>query len=300
MRFDLKQLRYFVAVAEEESVGRAAERLHRSQSPLSRQIRQLEDNLGFLLFERRKQRIFLTPEGRRFLVDARHLLQEASELDARTRRLAAGEAGQLDVGFVEGAIWNKSVSTAVRDFHQSHEDIRVELRFMRSLDQHQAVAHHRLNLGFVHTRPDSALALDAALIFEDPFVAAVPAGHALARKRLLVPDDLSTCVWAGPPSPEAGNPDHPAIARCKELGIEIDLRYPVTDIQTALGLIASGLAVCLCQSSIADSSPPGIEFRRVKGLDVSLATYVIWNKAGLSPAGERFLNHLNDRFSFRA
>lgn len=297
MQFDLKQLRAFVVVAEEENVGRAADRLHRSQSPLSRQIRQLEASLGFALFERRKQRIFLTSVGRRFLADARHLLSEAAELEARTQRIAAGEAGQLDVGFVEGAIWNQSVSTVVRDFHQSHQDIQIELRFMRSIEQHHAVANHRLNLGFVHSRPDSALALESTRVSEDPFVLAVPADHALARKRALSPNDLSGCVWAGPRRPAAGSADHPAISQCREIGIEIHLTYTVSDIQTALGLIASGLAVCLCQSSLADSAPPGIQFRRVKGLGISLNTYVTWNKAGLSPAGELFLDHLADRFS---
>lgn len=98
---DLRQLKYFVVVAEEEHVGRAAERLHISQSPLSRQIAQLEERLGLTLFERNQQRIRLTADGQTFLAETRSLLTHANRLESLGKRLGRGEDGGLCIGYIE-------------------------------------------------------------------------------------------------------------------------------------------------------------------------------------------------------
>ncbi|MBO8044304.1 LysR family transcriptional regulator, partial [Pseudomonas aeruginosa] len=109
---DLRQLRYFVAVAEDEHVGRAAERLHISQSPLSRQIAQLEERLELQLFERSQQRIRLTADGRTFLAEARALLTHANRLESLARRLGRGDEGGLCIGYLEYAMHSGVLPTA--------------------------------------------------------------------------------------------------------------------------------------------------------------------------------------------
>src|SRR3954466_10782074 len=101
---DLRQLHYFVVVAKEEHVGRAAARLFISQSPLSRQIAQLEDKLGLTLFERSQQRIRLTADGRTVLAEARALLTHANRLESLARRLGKGDEGGLCIGYLDNAI----------------------------------------------------------------------------------------------------------------------------------------------------------------------------------------------------
>lgn len=124
---DLRQLKYFVVVAEEEHVGRAAERLHISQSPLSRQIAQLEERLGLMLFERNQQRIRLTADGQTFLAETRSLLTHANRLESLGKRLGRGEDGGLCIGYIENAMHSGVLSTALRTLRTSRPDVHIAL-----------------------------------------------------------------------------------------------------------------------------------------------------------------------------
>jgi len=120
MTLDLRLLVAFIAVAETENVGQAASRLHISQSPLSRQIIQLEAQLGLRLFERARQRMRLTDEGRLFLKEARSLVAHASEVEAAARSIALGETGHIAVGYVEAAMHSNVLPHALAGLQSGH------------------------------------------------------------------------------------------------------------------------------------------------------------------------------------
>ena len=136
---ELRQLRYFVAVAEELHFRRAAERLHISQPPLSQQIRALEDELGFALLMRTRRRVQLTPAGEAFLRDARALLGELDGAVATARRIDAGQTGRLRVDFVGSALLSIVPGTVER-FRRSRPGVAIELRERSTVDQLRAVA----------------------------------------------------------------------------------------------------------------------------------------------------------------
>jgi DNA-binding transcriptional LysR family regulator len=258
---ELRLLRYFVAVAETEHVGRAAERLHISQSPLSRQVRQLEAQLGLSLFRREKQRVRLTHEGRWLLTEARALLDRASRLERDAARRARGEAGTLSVGFVRTAIWNRLLPSALRHFARAHPEVRVDLRILASEAQFEELRRGELDLGLTHATPRGTDLVAVELLVE-PFLLAVPRGYPLAAKKRVAPEDLQ-----GKAGVVLSRAVHTAsydrlVAAGARAGFVLDVRAEASDHATVLGLVESGAGVALVPAS-ARTAGRGVVFRDV-------------------------------------
>ena len=185
MDVDLRKLRYFVAVAEELHFGRAAERLHIAQPVLSRQIRALEAELGARLLRRDRRSTELTPAGRRLLEDAPPLLAAAAALSLRVRRAADERAG-FRIGFMPGI----TVTAAVRVLTGLHPDLGVEVVRTGWDDQTRAVHEGLLDVSFVRMPVDHR-ELRLLPLFQEPRVAVLPAGHALAGKSAIGIADLA-------------------------------------------------------------------------------------------------------------
>src|SRR5580700_1613600 len=176
---ELRQLRYFIAVAEELHFRRAAERLHMSQPPLSQQIRALEDELGFTLLTRTRRRVELTPAGEAFLRAARALLSELDGAVATARRIDAGQTGRLRVGFVGSALLSIVPGTVER-FRSSRPGVAIELRERSTVDQLRAVAAGVIDVGLVRPPIEDEAGLRAETVLRERTVAALPVGHPLA------------------------------------------------------------------------------------------------------------------------
>ena len=151
---ELRHLRYFVAVGEEEHFGRAAQRLRVAQPALSRQIQDLEREIGFKLFDRLGRGVKISSAGRLFLEETRGILRQLNEATERARRVAHGRSGTLRIGFTENASWRGVVPESFRLFRQRHADAELQLTPVPSLAQLDAVRSGRLDAGFVYNAPN--------------------------------------------------------------------------------------------------------------------------------------------------
>jgi DNA-binding transcriptional LysR family regulator len=152
---ELRHLRYFVAIGEEESYRRAAQRLNVAQTALSTQIQDLEAELGFKLFDRLPRGVKLSAGGKLFLEDAKRILQQVNEAAARAARVARGQSGTLRIGFTENASWHGVVPEALRIFREQHPDAELQLHPASSVDQLKEIRSGRVGAGFVFNLPNS-------------------------------------------------------------------------------------------------------------------------------------------------
>ena len=194
---ELRHLRYFVAVGEEQHYGRAARRLRVAQPALSRQIQDLEADVGFKLFERLPRGVKLSAAGELFLQDARRILQEVSEAVVRAARVARGQSGTLRVGFAENASWGGVVPDSFRRFREQRPDAVLQLQPAASLEQLEAIRSGRLDAGFVNFMPKADPELDHIDVALQHVELAVPKRHPLTNlKRLRLRDLMDEAfVW---------------------------------------------------------------------------------------------------------
>jgi DNA-binding transcriptional LysR family regulator len=293
---ELRHLRYFVAVAEELHFGRAAERLHIAQPPLSRQIRDLEREVGTPLFERVPRGVELTAAGRAFLPEARLTLAQAERAQRTALRAARGEIGRLRVGFVEAATYSGILPDVLAFFRMHLPDIGLSLFEMDSLQQGEAFRDGRIDVGVLHSPPaDAARWLRVEPVFSDPLVAALPHSHRLAAAGAR--GTIALADLAGEPFvtvPRSVNPPlyDEVIANCRAAGFSPRVVQEAVGWHTLTGLVAAGLGVALVPRSLARLRRPGVAFRAVRDLPVELPMAAVWRQGDASPVRERFVTAL--------
>src|SRR6266536_81806 len=236
---ELRHLRYFLAVADELHFGRAAVRLHIAQPPLSRQVRQLEDELGFDLFVRTPRRVRLTDAGRAFRDEARSILARVAEAAAAARRVAQGEAGALAVGFVASATY-ALLPRLYRRFRERHPDIALALTEMSTAEQVEALRAGQIQVGLA--RPpvgDDTLAVEP--LADEPLVAALPARHRLAASGPVALRALAREPFVlFPRQPRPGWIDV-VQAACAAAGFRPAVAQEALELSTAVTLVAAGI-----------------------------------------------------------
>jgi DNA-binding transcriptional LysR family regulator len=281
---DIRQLQYFVAVAEEEHVGRAAERLHISQSPLSRQIAQLEERLGLTLFERSQQRIRLTADGRTFLAETRALLTHATRLESLARRLGRGDEGGLCIGYLENAMHSGVLSDALRALRETRPAVHIALYNMQSVDQLEGLRQRSLDIALVcESPPGDDPDLDSALLLSDPMLLALPDSHPLATAHDLTPDALGALDWIAVLQKEGALKHDNFVAACARAGFTPMISMEATEPLTALGLVAAGLGSTMIQSGLRRQAPAGVVLREVPWMTYRTPLWAAWHRVNLRP-----------------
>src|ERR1700741_1864215 len=182
---ELRHLRYFVAVGEDQHYGRAARRVRVAQPALTRQIQDLEEEIGFKLFDRLPRGVKISAAGKIFLEDVRRILQQVNEATIRAGRVARGQAGTLRVGFTENASWHGVVPDSFRQFRQRQPDAELQLQPAASLEQLDAIRSGRLDAGFANFMPKVDPELDQLAVAVHHLELAVPKRHPLTKLKRL-------------------------------------------------------------------------------------------------------------------
>ena len=246
---DLRHLRYFVCVAREGSFTRAAEILHIAQPPLSRQMQQLEDELGFVLIERGTRPLHLSEAGRLFYEQAIQVLERFDEMRASVGRLHEAQRDRFSIGFVASTLYGK-LPEVIRSYRAARPDVEIVLLELTSFEQIAALKEGRIDVGFGRIPLDDP-AVERQLLRNEKLVAAVPVNHAvLGRKGPLRLADLATePLIVYPKAPRPSYADQ-VLALYRDRGLKPPGLYEVRELQTALGLVAAGAGVCLVPASV--------------------------------------------------
>jgi DNA-binding transcriptional LysR family regulator len=297
---ELRHLRYFIAVAEELHFGRAAQRLHVSQPPLSQQIRQFEDELGVRLFERTTQRVTLTEAGRALLPEARNVIAQAERAVRAARSAARGEVQRLEVSFVV-TLDHGLVSHVIAAFRKRHPKVAIGLSQMTSVEQIVALREGRIDAGFVRMPLDHR-GVECDLVARDPFVLALPATHRLARRRTI---DLTQLAQEPFVMLEARQ--HPrfqaaCLELCRHAGFIPNVVQESERLQNLAVMVAGGIGLALLPQSMTVFRTPGVVFRRLSGAagKVLLDTGLIYRKGERPPIVEAFLDTVRHQGRERA
>jgi len=286
---ELRHLRYFVAVAEELHVGRAAARLHMSQPPLSQQIRALERELGLQLFDRSRRRIRLTPAGAALLREARRALAEADRFQESAARLRSGRLGQLRVGFVGSALFSL-VPEILQAFRREVPEAGLVLHESTSPELVDDVAKRRLDVAFVRP-PVGSDAVRELLLAREPLVAALPASNPVAA----APEPLDIAALRAedfvlfPRSIGPGYLD--AVLRaCHAGGFVPMATHSATQIHTLVGLVASGLGVSLVPEAVQGMQLPGVVYKPFAPPVHTIDLTLVWADVPPDPLVETFVD----------
>ncbi len=255
---NIKQMHYFVAVAEELHFGRAAERLDMAQPPLSRQIKQIEEDIGAQLFNRGRNAISLTQAGARLYKRLQTILADIDDTLLEVKRLGQGAEGRLRIGFVGSSTYGL-VPNIIKSFRKNYPHVNLSLIPMNNANLHRALIRREVDVAI--TRP--ALR-DVEFISRDlsqePLVAAVPDALPLERSNGISGAEIAAQnVILYPEFPRPSYADF-VLQNFETQGIELPKRVFTMDLQTALSLVSIGEGVCIVPASVANAQRNGIRF----------------------------------------
>lgn len=276
---ELRHLRYFVAVAEEEHFGRAAARLHVSQSPLSRQIAQLADELGVELFVAAGRGVRLSPAGRTLLAGARDTLACAALAVEDARAAAEGRIGTVVVGFEGGLAYTGLLPKIVAKFRALHPRAEIRLRPVASDDQVSALREGSISFGYGYHAIDGDPVVRSRVLFRDRFGVALPKGHRLASRRTLRLADLRGERFISFARHENPRLHDEIVAAFRAHGQTLEIAHEVADGEALLTLVSSGEGLSFFAESHAAIIRVGAVLKRVRDLDVVIPGRAVWRAA---------------------
>lgn len=255
---ELRHLRYFVAVVEQRSFRGAALRLHVSQPPLTRQVRQLEETLGVQLLIRQPRGVELTAAGQVFFEEARNILSLTEQAASRALLAGQGQLGRLDVGVFGSAVFD-TIPRIIQSFRQAYPRVEVELHNLDRAGQLRALRERRITVGFnrfFDQEPD----MHWEVIQSERISLAVPASHGLIKARKVALRQIcNDTLVLYPRRPRPSFVDM-ALRQFTDRGLTPSAIHEVDDVVTAVALVASGFGVSLVTESACNLQLPGVVY----------------------------------------
>jgi len=263
---DMRQLRYFVMVADHGHMTRAAAQLGIQQPPLSQQIKALEQQLGMSLLQRHPKGVALTDAGRVFLAEARRLLQDFSEMQARMARLAGGQHGLLSVGFTSSAAAHAFTPAVLRACRSRHPGIALSLSEDNAAALIDAVAKARLHCGLLRVPVARPEGLHFETLLTEPALLAVPLDHRLAQAKRARSTPVALVELAGEPLILVRRPGAPGLyanllALCEREGVSVNIAAEVERMMTNLNLVAAGAGITVVPASMRGVHAKSVVYR---------------------------------------
>jgi DNA-binding transcriptional LysR family regulator len=290
---ELRHLRYFVAVGEDQHYGRASRRLGVAQPALSRQIQDLEMEIGFKLFDRMPRGVKLSAAGELFLKDARRILQDVGDATTRAARLARGQSGTLRVGFAENVSWQGVVPESFRRFREHQPGADLQLQPAASLEQLEAIRSGRLDAGFVNFMPKADADLDQLAVGRQQVELALPKRHPLTRLKKLRLRDLTDApfIWF----PRRASPAFydRLMHECYRGGLKSPrIIQEGLNEATILSLVSTGLGVGWVLGSARWRCPQTVAVLPVVDLNMPVSLALAWRRDNTSPLLARFIDEV--------
>ncbi|SFQ01830.1 LysR family transcriptional regulator [Variovorax sp. 770b2] len=284
---EIRQLRYFVAVADDLSFRRAADKLHVAQPALSRQIQQLEALLGVLLIERDKRHVALTPAGDAVLKQARTVLTQMQQLPLLAQRAAAGHTGHLRVGFISLVAY-EFLPMLVRGFRSEFPNVDVKLNEFQVLQQFEPLMREDIDVAILRLlKPDAAIA--SYVIQRQRFVVALPKGHPLCQCESVAVGDLAREEFVSLPAGPGRTFGGLTLKFCRDAGFEPKAMHDVGDSQAMMGMVGAGVGVAIVPEAIRHLHTDGVEYRPLSDLEERAEIAIAWRARDTNPLVSGFV-----------
>jgi DNA-binding transcriptional LysR family regulator len=272
MAMELRHLRYFITVADEGHVTRAADRLGIQQPPLSQLIKSIEQELDVQLFRRKPRGVELTDAGRAFLDNARVVLSQLDHTFETTRRTARGEQGRISVGYSSSTAFHPLVPRVMREFREAFPLVSVTLTEDFPDDLIERMRSDQLDVVFIGTSVANPEGVVVDSLLTEAMVVALPSGHPLARRASGGETALSlkaladeTFILFGRPRGAMTLQSNAVVAACQAAGFNPRIGPIVPHISARLNFVAAGLGVAVVAASLRRMNIDGVAYRRLKG-----------------------------------
>lgn len=292
---EFRQLRYFIAVAEELHFNHAAKRLNMAQPPLSQQIKKLEDELGVKLFERTKRSVQLTAAGKAFLGQARRVLAGADFAKEVARQVGRGERGTIDLGVIYSAVYTL-VPRVLRAFGQEIPGMQVNVQEMTISQQIAALLDGKIQIGVLRP-PIQSADLRLRPVLSEDLVAILPVGHPLEAKSSVTLAELAENPFITFSNELQYNFRHLILDHYHAMGIQLNVSRQVAEMHTLIGFVGGGLGVSLVPASLQSIHISDVVYRPVSDRTPKVSVSLAWHKDFETPMMQRYLDLIESCYS---